>query len=162
MCFNLSLLNTRFWPLGPTHKKLRDLGRVFNFPKALILSRSEEWRGGRSLGWLPDFWPEWHLRKRRCKPPWGFGKDFRPKDSRRKKRLFFRSGTRAQGYLILTQWDFFLCAKLMTMNGTSTSIFQIFYNEHTKWTLFLKQFCSVKLRNTKKQIQGFVYFELYF
>lgn len=119
-CFSANLLNTTFCLRRPTHQKLCDPDEVLNLSMDLVSSRSEGWRGKRSLGWLPEFWLEWHLRKRRRRHSWGVGRYFRPKDS--KNDLLCRSSVETQSHLILTTWDFCLYPKLMERNEAIMSV----------------------------------------
>ena len=86
------------------------------------------WRVKRK-GWLLDFWPAWHFRKRRCKHPKGAGNYFRTQGSKRKDDLFCKSGVGTPSHLILTKQDFCLYPKLMERNEAIMFLFQMFDSE---------------------------------
>lgn len=114
-----NLLNTRFWLL-----RLCEPGEILNFSTDLVLSRSEGWRGKRSLRWLPDFWLGWHLRKRGGlsipvgKRGWVGGISDQ-RTQRGKNGLLCSSGVGSP-----TSHP-----KLMKRNEAMMSVFQMFYNE---------------------------------
>lgn len=127
VCFSTNFLNTRFWLLRSNNQMLSDLGEGLNFSEDLVLSRSEEWRGKSSLGWLPDFWLKWQLRKRRRKHPWGVWcgmVGISGQSAQRGKRDFFLEVVRELRISSCTStwWR--------VTEQSCLFIFQMFHNEH--------------------------------